>query len=168
MDSVPATRWRAMKQAIYPGTFDPITFGHLDVAQRAAGIFDRLVVAVTANTRKNTLFDCEERVQLVRESLRHLPNVEVEPFEGLLVDYARRKRIHVLVRGIRAFSDFEYEFQMALTNRNLAPEVETVFLMPKEEHSYISSSMVKEIALLKGSVEDFVTEKVAQALAAKV
>ena len=156
-----------MKRAIYPGTFDPITLGHLDVAQRAAGIFEHLIVAVTARTRKNTLFDCEERVAMVRAALGDLPNVTVESFSGLLVNYASQRDIRVLVRGIRAFSDFEYEFQMALTNRNLAPDVETVFLMPKEEHSYISSSMVKEVASLRGSVEDFVPEPVARALVRK-
>ncbi len=145
------------QSAIYPGTFDPLTLGHLDVIERVAAIFSRVVVAiVTIPARKTPMFSLDERVAMARESVRHLPNVEVESFNGLLVRYARLKDIHVLVRGIRAYSDFEYEFQMALMNRKLAPDVETLFLMPKEAFSYISSSAVREIAGQGGDTFDLV------------
>lgn len=155
------------RAAIYPGTFDPITLGHLDVIERAARIFPRLVVAVAASTRKETLFSLEERCQLVKEAVRALPNVEVEPFEGLLVDYARSKGIRILVRGLRAFSDFEFEFQMALSNRKMAPDIETLFLMPKEDYSYVSSSTVREIAQFGGDVSQFVPPHIVQAIRSK-
>jgi pantetheine-phosphate adenylyltransferase len=145
------------KAAIYPGTFDPLTMGHLDVIERVAAIFDRVVLAiVTIPARKSPMFSLEERVLMARESVRHLANVGVESFGGLLVQYAHRKDIHVLVRGIRAYSDFEYEFQMALMNRKLAPDVETLFLMPKEAFSYISSSVVREIADKGGDTSELV------------
>ncbi len=153
--------------AIYAGTFDPITRGHLDVVQRAAHIFDRLVLAVAARSRKNLLFGTEERVAMARECVREFDNVEVDTFDGLLVEYARRKDIHVIIRGLRAFSDFEFEFQMALTNRKLAPDIETLFLMPCEDYSYVSSSTVREVAELGGRTEDFVPEPVQRALRAK-
>jgi len=151
-----------MRQAaIYPGTFDPLTLGHLDVIERVAAIFERVMLAiVTIPSRKSPMFSLEERVAMARESVRHLPNVEVESFDGRLVDYARGKGIHVLVRGIRAYSDFEYEFQMALMNRKLAPDVETLFLMPKEAFSYISSSVVREIADQGGDTSELVPEPV--------
>lgn len=157
-----------MNSAIYPGTFDPLTFGHLDVIERAARIFDRLVVAVGINASKTPLFSIEDRMDLVRQVTAHIPNVEVDSFEGLLVEYCRRKEIHALIRGLRAFSDFEYEFQMALTNRKLAPEIETIFLMPKETHSYLSSSMVRGIAAMGGNIDDFVPAQVRDALAKTV
>lgn len=153
-----------MKQAIYAGTFDPLTLGHLDVAERAARVFDRLVLAVAELPPKRVMFTSEERVALARESLKHLPNVEVRSFGGLLVEWAREQGISTIVRGLRAFQDFEYEFQMALTNRKLAPDIETFFLMPNADYSYVSSSMVREIAALGGAVERFVTEPVARAL----
>ncbi|MDR0994496.1 MAG: pantetheine-phosphate adenylyltransferase [Verrucomicrobiota bacterium] len=153
-----------MSHAAYAGTFDPMTFGHVDVAERAAQVFDRLTLAVSAVSRKNVLFSVEERMALARTSVAHLKNVEVVPFSGLLVEWARNQGIYTLIRGLRAFSDFEYEFQMALTNRNLAPDVETMFLMPNEEYSYVSSSLVKEIAALGGEVEKFVPPEVAVAL----
>ncbi len=152
-------------QAIYPGTFDPVTCGHIDVMERAARIFPRLRVAIVRTTRKETLFSAEERLAMVRDAVGHLPAVHVELFDGLLVEYARRQGCRVLIRGLRAFSDFEYEFQMALTNRNLAPDVETLFLMPKEEHSFISSSMVREIARLGGNTGEFVPPNVYKELA---
>jgi pantetheine-phosphate adenylyltransferase len=130
------------KKAVYAGTFDPMTLGHLDVVQRAAKIFPKLIVAVAAVTGKNTLFTQEERMTLVQESLLDLPNVQVRSFDGLLVDYASSVDASVLIRGLRAFSDFEYEFQMALTNRRLAPDLETLFLMPKQETSYLSSTNI--------------------------
>jgi pantetheine-phosphate adenylyltransferase len=150
--------------AICAGTFDPITLGHLDVIERASRIFPRLVVAVAVRPNKSPLFDIGQRVDLVRESIRSFRGVEVESFDGLLVEYARRKRISCVIRGLRAFSDFEFEFQMALTNRKLAPDIETLFLMPKEDYSYISSGSVREIASLGGSVGNFVPPASSQAL----
>ena len=157
-----------MNQAVYAGTFDPMTYGHLDVATRAAHVFDRLTLAVAEDPRKTLMFDVEERVALARECLAKLPNVDVVPFGGLLVDWARQRGIHTLIRGLRAFSDFEYEFQMALTNRKLAPDIETLFLMPNEDFSYVSSSMVREIAALGGGVGQFVPPAVAAALKRKL
>ncbi len=157
------------KTAIYPGSFDPVTLGHQDLISRAAQIFPELTVAVARDTTgKKTLFNTEERVSLLETVLEHHPNVTVEPFEGLLVDYARSRNCSVLVRGIRAFSDFEYEFQMALMNRKMMSEVETLFLMPREEFSYVSSSLVREIAALGGDIRPFVAPQVATALAAKL
>ncbi|MDD2520033.1 MAG: pantetheine-phosphate adenylyltransferase [Kiritimatiellae bacterium] len=153
-----------MKEAIYAGTFDPVTCGHVDVAERAAHVFGRLTVAVAEDPAKTLLFPVEERMALARESLAHLDNVEVTSFSGLLVDWARARGVHTLIRGLRAFSDFEYEFQMALTNRKLAPDIETLFLMPNEDFSYVSSSMVREIASLGGEAEKFVPAAVAEAL----
>lgn len=156
------------KKAVYAGTFDPMTLGHLDVVERAARIFPELVVAVAGVTGKNTLFSQDERVVLVRESVKALPNVVVKPFDGLLVEYARKQEVGVLIRGLRAFSDFEYEFQMALTNRRLAPDIETLFLMPKQDYSFLSSTNVKQVASLGGNVDEFVPSAVAKALAAKL
>ncbi len=150
--------------ALCAGTFDPITMGHLDVIERAARIFPRVVVAVATNPGKNPLFTLEERIKLVRESTAHLPGVEVDSFAGLLVDYAESKNIQVIVRGLRAFSDFEYEFQMALTNRKLTPDIETIFLMPKQDYSYVSSSNVREVAQLGGDTSLFVPPPVREAL----
>jgi pantetheine-phosphate adenylyltransferase len=156
-----------MRQAaIYPGTFDPLTLGHLDVIERVAAIFDRVVVAiVTIPPRKSPMFTLEERVAMARESVQRLDNVEVDSFDGLLVHYAHRKDIHVLVRGIRAYSDFEYEFQMALMNRKLAADVETLFLMPKEAFSYISSSVVREISDQGGDTSELVPPPVQACIA---
>ncbi|HBA83169.1 MAG TPA: pantetheine-phosphate adenylyltransferase [Verrucomicrobia bacterium] len=153
--------------AIYAGTFDPITKGHLDVVGRAAHIFDRLVLAVAGYSRKTPLFSQEERMEMARDSVRVFDNVEVDIFNGLLVEYARSMKINVVIRGLRAFSDFEFEFQMALTNRKLAPDIETLFLMPNEDYSYVSSSTVREVAELGGHVEDFVPESVQRALQSK-
>jgi pantetheine-phosphate adenylyltransferase len=157
-----------MKAAIYPGTFDPITRGHLDMAQRAMGCCDRLIVAVARSTPKNVWFSLEERVELVKDAVKHLPHVEVTTFEGLLVEFARKKGACFLIRGVRAFSDFEYELQMALINRKLAPDVETLFLMPAEEYGYISSSRVREIAALGGNVTPYVTPATEEALRRKI
>ena len=156
------------RAAIYAGTFDPITLGHLDVIERAARIFNRLIIAVAGSTRKETLFTVEERRALVAEVVKSFPNVEVDTFDGLLVQYARAKGVRVLVRGLRAFSDFEFEFQMALTNRKMAPDIETLFLMPKEDFSYVSSSTVREVAQYGGDTSDFVAEPVQRALGAKL
>ena len=155
------------KAAICAGTFDPITMGHLDVIERALRIFPRVVVAVAMNSGKNPLFSLEERVDLVRQSVAHLSGVEIDCFNGLLVDFAEQKKVHVIVRGLRAFSDFEYEFQMALTNRKLKPKIETLFLMPKQDYSYVSSSNVREVAELGGNSSIFVPPPVQKALDAR-
>ncbi len=146
--------------AIYPGTFDPLTLGHLDLIERAAHIFDRVIVAVVINSRKTTCFSADDRITMVRDSVKNIKNVRVDSFDGLLVDYARSLKVHVLLRGLRAFSDFEYEFQMALTNRKMAPDIETVFLMPKESFSYISSSTVREVMERGGDISNFVPASV--------
>lgn len=153
--------------AIYAGTFDPLTLGHLDLVDRSAEIFPRLIIAVSGDSQKNTLFSSTERVAMIRDVVAELglENVEVETFSGLLIDYAREKDVRVIIRGLRAYSDFEYEFQMALTNRKLAPEIKTLFMMPKEIHSYVSSSTVKEVASLGGHIGDFVPESVRRAVA---
>ncbi len=154
--------------AIYPGTFDPLTLGHIDLLRRALRLFRRVVLAVSVSTHKQPLFSLDERIAMARRLQAEMPNVEVESFQGLLVDYARRKKAAAVVRGIRAFSDFEYEFQMALTNRKLAPDIETIFLMPAETYSYISSSIVREVAMLRGDTSRFVPPFVQKELERKV
>jgi pantetheine-phosphate adenylyltransferase len=144
------------KIAIYPGSFDPLHNGHVDIIQRGSRLFDRIVVAILLNIEKAPLFTVQERVEIAREVFRDNPNVEVDTFDGLLVDYARRKGANAIVRGLRAISDFEYEMQMALMNRNLNPGVETVFMMPAEAYSYVSSRIVKEVVALGGSVTNLV------------
>ncbi|MEI7436022.1 MAG: pantetheine-phosphate adenylyltransferase [bacterium] len=153
--------------AIYPGTFDPFTLGHEDLVRRAALIFDRLTVAVVSHSRKRTMFTLEERMQMTQETLRDIPNVVVKKFDGLLVDYVHSLNAHVIVRGLRAFSDFEYEFQMALTNRALAPDIETLFLMPQEQYSYISSSTVREVMDAGAEMMRFVPKPVLHYIEAK-
>jgi pantetheine-phosphate adenylyltransferase len=157
-----------MRRAIYPGSFDPITNGHLDVLQRAAGIFDNLIIAVARDNAKQSLFSVEERVDLIRSATAEISGIEVMPFEGLLVNFAREHRACALVRGLRAVSDFEFEFQLALMNRKLEPNLETLFLMPREEYTYISSRLVKEICRLGGHIDQFVPPNVAAALRAKL
>lgn len=154
--------------AIYPGSFDPVTNGHLDLIERGAKIFDRLVVAVLKNIEKTPLFEVPERMDMLREVTKPWSNVEVDVFDGLLMDYARRKNAQVILRGIRAVSDYEYELQMALMNRKLEPRIETVFMMPAETYSYLSSRLVREIALLGGAVKDLVPALVEERLRAKV
>jgi pantetheine-phosphate adenylyltransferase len=149
---------------VYPGTFDPITNGHTDLIQRAANLFDRVVVAVAEDTAKAPVFDIDERLGLARQVLGHLPNVEVTGFSGLLVSFARERGIEVIMRGLRAVSDFEYEFQLAGMNRRMAPDIETLFLTPAEQYAYISSSLVREIARLGGDVSSFVSSGVQAAL----
>lgn len=153
-----------IKEAIYAGTFDPLTLGHLDVISRATVVFDRLVLAVAKSDAKSPLFKLDERVSLAKEALVGYPEVEIDTFSGLLVNYARARGIRVLIRGLRAISDFEVEFQMALTNRKMAPDIETIFLMPKEEFSYLSSSMVREVADHGGDTSPFVPPNVEAAL----
>jgi len=154
--------------AIYPGSFDPVTNGHLDLIERASKLFDELVVALLLNPDKEPLFTVEERVEMLKRVVRHLPNVSVDTFGGLLVDYARRRGARVLLRGIRAVSDYEYELQMALMNRQLEPGLETVFMLPAEAYSYLSSRLVKEVARLGGSVKGLVPPAVEDRIRAKV
>lgn len=146
--------------AIYPGSFDPVTNGHLDLVARGAKLFDRLIVAVLRNSAKNPLFSVAERVEMLREGTQVFGNVEIATFEGLLVDFARERRAHAVLRGIRAISDYEYELQMAHMNRRLNPDVETIFLMPDAKYSYVSSRLVKEVFRVGGSVEGLVPQLV--------
>jgi pantetheine-phosphate adenylyltransferase len=146
--------------AVYPGSFDPLTNGHVDIIERGARLFDRIIVAILVNAEKAPLFTMAERVEIARKVFKDHPNVEVDTFEGLLVDYAARRKANVLVRGLRAVSDFEYEFQMALMNRHLNPSIETVFMMPAEKYSYISSRLIKEVFALGGQVHGLVPELV--------
>ena len=153
--------------AVYPGSFDPLTNGHVDIILRGAHIFDKIVLALLVNVDKNPLFSLEERVEITRKVFQEYPNVEVDTFDGLLVDYAKRRDIGVIVRGLRAISDFEYELQMALMNRRLSPETETVFMMPAEQYTYVSSRLVKEVFALGGSVSGLVPEVVEERLRKK-
>ncbi len=155
-----------MKHCIYPGTFDPITNGHLDVLERAARLFERVTVAVALSTTKEPLFSAAQRVEFVKANIGQLKNVEVVSFDGLLVDFARKQKANAIIRGLRALSDFEFEFNMALMNRHLEPKVETIFVMPNEAYSYTSSSLVKQIAKLGGDIGHFVPANVAAALKA--
>jgi len=153
--------------AIYPGSFDPVTNGHLDLIERGTKIFDRLVVAVLRNSEKDPLFTTDERVEMLREVTKKWDNVEVDVFGGLLVQYARQRKAQVILRGIRAISDYEYELQMALMNRKLEPHIETVFMMPAEAYSYLSSRLVREISNLGGMIQGLVPPIVEQRLKAK-
>jgi pantetheine-phosphate adenylyltransferase len=154
--------------AIYPGTFDPITRGHIDLVERASKLFDKVIVAVAINPGKQPVFSLEERVGLVKETLKDINNVEACGFEGLLIDIAKQKNASVIVRGLRAVSDFEHEFQLAGMNRKMDANIETLFLTPAEQFTYISSSLVREIARLGGDVTEFVAPEVAQALHTKL
>ena len=156
-----------MRRAIYPGSFDPVTNGHLDVIGRARKLFDEIVVAVAHNDEKQPLFSLEERLALLSDALDKIDHVRVAQFDGLLVDFAVAQKANAVIRGLRAVSDFEFEFQMALMNRKLEDSVETIFLMPKEEYTYLSSRLVKEIARLGGNVSSFVPSAVAKALGKK-
>lgn len=153
-----------MRLCIYPGTFDPFTNGHLDVLLRAAKLFDHVTVAVALSSTKEPLFSAEQRVALIKATLGKMPNVDVESFDGLLVNYAREKRASAIIRGLRALSDFEFEFNMALMNRHLEPQVEAIFVMPNENYSYTSSTLVKQVARLGGDVTKFVPAPVAEAM----
>jgi pantetheine-phosphate adenylyltransferase len=154
--------------AVYPGTFDPLTNGHVDIIARGARLFDRIVVAVLVNAEKSPLFTMTERLEIARAVFTGLPNVEVDTFDGLLVDYVERRGAQVIVRGLRAVSDFEFEFQMALMNRRLNDKIETVFMMPAEQYSYISSRLIKEVFSLGGRVHGLVPDMVEQRLRDKV
>jgi pantetheine-phosphate adenylyltransferase len=153
--------------AVYPGSFDPLTNGHVDIIMRGARLFDRIVVAILVNAEKAPLFSIAERVEIAREVFRQYPNVEVDTFDGLLVDYVERRTAQVIVRGLRAVSDFEFEFQMALMNQRLNPHIETVFMMPAEQYTYISSRLIKEVFALGGRVHGLVPELVEHRLREK-
>jgi len=153
--------------AIYPGTFDPVTKGHMDIVERATRLFDKVIVAIAANTSKKSQFSLDERIELAKLALSECKNVEVKGFDRLLVDFATEQNATILLRGLRAVSDFEYEFQLASMNRHIAPNIESLFLTPSEEYSYISSSLVREVAALGGDVSEFVHPAVEKALIAK-
>src|ERR1700723_3256102 len=154
--------------AICPGSFDPVTNGHLDLIERATKIFDKLIVSVLRNQEKEPLFDVNERLEMLREVTQRFPNVEIEAFAGLLMEFARQKEARVILRGIRAVSDYEYELQMALMNRKLEPHVETIFMLPGEAYSYLSSRLVREVAQLGGSLRDLVPKVVEERLRGKI
>jgi pantetheine-phosphate adenylyltransferase len=156
-----------MKTIVYPGTFDPITNGHIDLVERSSKLFGKIVIGIAASQRKGPLFTVEERIELASEALQHVPNVEIRGFDYLLVNFVKDCKAEGVMRGLRAVSDFEYEFQLANMNRALAPEIESIFLTPAERFSYISSSLVREISSLDGDVSKFVPVNVANALAAK-
>ena len=156
------------KIAIYPGTFDPVTHGHVDLIKRGVKIFDKLIVAVAHNSDKNPLFTVSERVDMLKEITKDMRDIEVDDFDGLLVDYVHMKGANVVLRGVRAFSDFEYEFQMALTNRKLSSDIETIFMMPNESFSYVSSKTIKQIASMNADISKFVPKVVEEYLAKKL
>jgi pantetheine-phosphate adenylyltransferase len=155
------------RRAIYPGSFDPVTNGHIDLITRSLGLFDEVIIGVADNEAKNPLFTTEERVDLIRRSVGELSGLSVEPLNGLLVDFCRRREAFVVIRGLRAVSDFEFEFQMALTNKRLEPKIETLFLTPREDCIFLSSRIVKEVARLEGDVTPFVSAPVLSALKGK-
>ena len=154
--------------AIYPGTFDPITNGHIDIIERASKLFDQLIVSVTTNLNKKPMFSTMERVEIIKKSVKNIKNVSVDTFSSLLIDYCNKKKAFVLIRGLRAISDFENEFQMALMNRKIDKNIETIFLMPSEEYTYLSSSLIKEIASLNGDVSNFVSNFVNKKMKEKI
>ncbi|MCI5648673.1 MAG: pantetheine-phosphate adenylyltransferase [Fusicatenibacter sp.] len=156
-----------MKIAVYPGTFDPVTYGHLDVVMRASKLFDRVIVGVLHNSTKSPLFSVEERVNILKKAVAEIPNVEVQSFRGLAVEFARECQAHTIVRGLRAITDFEYELQMAQTNRILEPEVDTTFLITSLEYAYLSSTTVKEVAAFGGDIHNFVPDFVAEEIRRK-
>jgi len=157
-----------VRTAVYPGTFDPVTYGHLDIIERASVLYDKVYVAVAGSDNKRPLFSVSERIDMLKKATEKYTNVQVEGFDGLVVNYAISKPARVVIRGLRMISDFEYEFQMALTNRKLAPQIETVFMMPKESYSYLSSKLIKEVVRLGANVSDFVPKNVADKLKEKI
>ena len=156
------------KIAIYPGTFDPITNGHIDIIKRASALFDKVIIAVAINAHKQPVFSAEERIDMIENACRDIPRIETDQIDGLVVDYAERKRAHAIIRGLRAVSDFEFELQMALVNRKLNETLITVFLMPHENYSYLNSSIVRELAQFGGNIKSFVPDYVRQKLIDKV
>lgn len=156
-----------MTKAVYPGSFDPFTNGHLDIIKRSAKIFDKLVVAVGDNPAKQSLFSKEERLKMIKETLRTLKNVDIDAFDGLLVDYAKKKSAQVVIRGIRTVSDFEYEYQMALTNKALSSEIETMFMVTSKEYAFVSAKLIKEAASLGGDISGFVPPEVVKYVKSK-
>jgi len=157
-----------MRTVIYPGSFDPLTNGHLDLIERATKLFDKVIVAIARNESKRPLFSQEERLEMVARSIKNMPRVEADSFEGLLIEYVQRRSAQAVIRGLRAVSDFEFEFQLALMNRKLDERIETIFMMPKDTYTFVSSRLVKEIASLGGDVREFVPAHVSSALAAKL
>jgi pantetheine-phosphate adenylyltransferase len=155
-------------KAVYPGTFDPVTYGHIDLIKRAVNIFDTVIIAVARNANKSPLFTAQERVRMLKEATKGIKGVVIEDFDGLVVDYVRKRGASVMIRGLRMISDFEYEFQMALTNRKLAQDIETIFMMPSESYSYLSSKLIKEAFALGANVKAFVPGFVTKALAKKL
>jgi pantetheine-phosphate adenylyltransferase len=164
----PIVRFRLMRTAIYPGSFDPLTNGHLDVIERAVKLFDRVVVAVAKNESKQPMFSLDERLDLVRKAIKNIPSAEADSFDSLLVDYVQRRNAQAIVRGLRAISDFEFEFQLALMNRKLNEKIETIFMMPKDTYTFLSSRIIKEIARLNGDISSFVPVHVRAALIEKI
>ncbi len=156
-----------MRIAIYPGSFDPITNGHIDVIKRASRIFDKVIIAVGDNPAKKTLFSSEERVEMIQKAIKPINRIEVESFSGLLLDYAKKKKAKIIIRGLRAISDFEFEFQRALLNRKIDGDIDTVFIMTKEDYVFLNSSIIKELAMFKGSFEKFVPKIVEKKLKEK-
>lgn len=157
-----------MRSAVYPGSFDPITYGHLDIIKRSSEIFDKVIVAVLNNPNKNPMFDLNERVEMIRQATADMDNIEIDCFSGLLIDYAKEKNVNVIVKGLRAVSDFEYEFQMALMNRKLDKNVETMFMMTNSQYSYLSSSLVKEVFKFGGRIDELVPEVVIEEMKKKI
>ena len=157
-----------MKKAIYPGSFDPITNGHLDIIERSSKIFYKLVVAIANNSEKKTLFEPNEREEIINLSINHLDNVEVKIFDGLLIDFAKQEKLNIIVRGLRVLSDFEYEFKMALMNRNLDDEITTLFMMAHEKYTHISSSLIKEVLSHGGNIDDYIPNSVIEKIKIKI
>jgi pantetheine-phosphate adenylyltransferase len=156
------------KTAVYAGSFDPVTYGHVDIIERAAHIFDHVIVAVAHNTQKKPVFNVSKRVEMLKRATKHIPNTEIDDFNGLAVDYVMKRKTNVLIRGLRMVSDFEYEFQMALTNRKINDKVETIFLMPNEAYSYLSSTLLKEAATLGANLKSFVPDFIEKELKKKL
>ncbi len=157
-----------MKIAVYPGSFDPVTNGHLDIIERAAGVFDKVIVSILQNTSKKPMFSMEEKVYLLQRVTKHLDNVEIDYFSGLLVNYMKNKKANVIIKGLRAVSDFEYEFQMALMNNKLEPNIETLFMMTSSKYSYLSSSIVKEVGKLGGCLKELVPDEIINEILRKI
>ncbi|MFH1856468.1 MAG: pantetheine-phosphate adenylyltransferase [Candidatus Omnitrophota bacterium] len=157
-----------VKKGVFPGTFDPITYGHIDLIKRASRIFSEVIVAVADNTPKTTLFNLEERLEMAKLAVKDVKNVKVEAFSGLMIDYVKKKKTNVIIRGLRMISDFEYEFQMALTNRKLSSSVETIFMMPNESYSYVSSKLLKEAAFLGADLKAFIPQFIIKKIKVKI